>query len=286
MKTGHVRRTKPSRTGHARRARRRLWLASVALPAILIAPPVIDYVRSQIAPPAQAEDAIEAAVKKVGFDPLVPPSRLRGPGALYEVEDGYYRKVCDTDPALLEGKLQKSPIPSETRSRFESSAFSLSGHFLAALNAKLAGAHVTSIEYSLRDVAISEIAMSDLADIEDKLLQQQHCDEAVHQLLQANKKVCPGYAVLSATTSYKMKLETSFGSRAEDRPPIISAVQRAIEERTSGRIQVKGADELTGDDLFYGIQLSSLCITPITATEPSRLVESQTPTAAASANGI
>ena len=279
MKTRHVRRTKPSKSS---RSRRWVWLASVAFPVILVLPPAAEFMKGLIQP---APDEIEAEVRKVGFDPLVPPSRLRGPGALYEVERGYYRKVCDTDPALLEGRLQKSPVPSRTSSRFESNAFSLSGEFLAGLNASLSGGRVASIEYSLRDVSISEIAMSDLAEIEGKLLEQKNCDETVHKLLQANKKVCPGYAVLSATTSYKVNLTASFGSSAEGRTPIMAAVQRAIEEHTQGQIQVKGTDELTGEDLFYGIQLSSLCITPVTATEPSTLSNSEMPQPMAARTG-
>src|SRR5262249_47450818 len=141
-------------------------------------------------------DEITTVIKQAGFDPLVPPNRLRGPGALYEVEGGFYRKVCDAAAGLLSGKLQKSPTQNQLRERLESGGFSVRGNFVETLNAKLGAARLTSIEYRLTDVAISEIAFSDLLEIEDRLLHESHCDEAVQRLLKANKQVCPGYAAL------------------------------------------------------------------------------------------
>jgi hypothetical protein len=46
-------------------------------------------------------------------------------------------------------------------------------------------------------------------------------------------------------------------------------VKEAIELHTDGQVHVTDRNELAGEDLFYGIQLSSLCITLDTATEPS-----------------
>src|SRR5205823_2225262 len=83
------------------RARRRL-LAPVALPLLLLAPGVY-YIAMPSAPPA---DEIETVIRGAGFDPLVPPNRLRGPGALYVVEGGgRYAKVCDAEPHVLETKV-------------------------------------------------------------------------------------------------------------------------------------------------------------------------------------
>jgi len=93
----------------------------------------------------------------------------------------------------------------------------------------------------------------------------------VNRLLKAHRQVCPGYAALSATTLYKVHLDKKFNSSAEDKAPIIKAVQQAIQQDADGQIRIQSADELSGDSLFYGIQLSPLCITPDTATEPSPL---------------
>src|SRR4051794_17477407 len=126
MKTGHVRRTKPSRAGRAARAQRRLRLASVALPLILAAPGAYWYFTPAAAPPV---DEIETVIKEAGFDPLVPPNRLRGPGALYVVEGGgRYTKVCDADQGLLDKKIRRSPTPSQIHDRLGSGGVSGQGN--------------------------------------------------------------------------------------------------------------------------------------------------------------
>ena len=64
---------------------------------------------------------------------------------------------------------------------------------------------------------------------------------------------------------YDLKLDTS----AQAKMATTAVVQRVIEEGSGGRIQIQSADELFGENLFYGIQLSKFCITPDTATQPS-----------------
>lgn len=258
MSDRHVRPTKrPSRS---------LWLLSIALPIAVIIP-AVKYVvvdRPQL-------DELETIVGQAGFDPLVPPSRLRGPGALYEVEGRFYRKVCDADPGVVAKKLKESPTQDQLRERLESGGYSLSGKFVGMLNAELGSTRLTSIELKMTHVRISEIAESDLQEIADNLLSQKSCDEVVNGLLKANRKVCPGYAALSATTLYKVHFDTKFDSNADDKVPIMKAVQQAIQQEADGQIRTQSADELSGDNLFYGIQLSTLCITPDTATEKSYL---------------
>ncbi len=214
MTDSNVRRTKTSA------GRKYIRLASIALP-IAVALPSAYVVLDR-----PALDDIETAIKEAGFDPLVSPNRLRGPGALYEVEDGFYRKVCDVDPALLDGKLKSSPAPDRHRESLEKAGFTLDAKFIEALNAKLSGARLTSIEYTLADVTISEIDYSHLFEIEDNLLSQKNCEKAVQRLLRANRKVCPGYAALSATTSYKVHVGSKLHSGAEGKVPVINTVQQ------------------------------------------------------------
>ena len=263
MKTHHTRKaagplTRSVLTG------RRVWLASIVLPIIAIVPAI-----AYVVMPQPTHHDLETVIKQAGFDPLLPPSRLRGPGALYEVENGFYRKVCDAGSQILQGRIHTSPIENQVSERLESGGFSMGGEFIEGLNAKLGGGRVTSIEFRLTDATVSEIPMSDLTEIEDNLLRQKSCDETVQRLLKANRKVCSGYAVLRATTFYKIKVASKFESDVDVRAKIMNAAQKAIEEHTQGKLQSKRADELTGENLFYGIQLSTLCLTLDTATEPS-----------------
>jgi hypothetical protein len=270
MRNRHVGRTITPAAGPVEKGRNRYLLFSIALPLAVIVPAA-----SYIVLMPQHDD-IAIAIRQAGFDPLVPPSRLRGPGALYEVDGNRYRKVCDVEPETLTGKLQKSPTLERVRQSLEKGGFSLSGDYLKSLNAKLGADRMVSVEYSLTNVAISEISMSDLAEIQDALLSEKSCDRVVQSLLKANKQVCAGYAAISATTSYKVRVNSKFESGA-DNVPVVDQVKRALETHAGSEIRVESADQLSGDDLFYGIQLSQLCITPDTATEPSVLAPQPAP---------
>jgi len=104
--------------------------------------------------------------------------------------------------------------------------------------------------------------------------------------LKQGKKVCSGAAALSATTRYRVHVEAKFEANAEDRTPILSAAQKALAEHTQSQIQSIGTDQFSGENLFYGIQLSELCITLDTATEPSVLTNSDVPQPPAPRSGI
>lgn len=276
MSSRRARRAKTPWAGLFRNPRKRLWLVFVVVPALVILPGAAYFIYKSITPPT---DEVLRTIREAGFDPLTPPNRLRGPGALYLVDDNSYRKVCNADPTLVMDKMKSSPVPERVRTRLEKGGFSLAGEYLGQLNGKLGGDLLTSVEYRLTNVAITEIAMSDLFDIQKALLSQPSCLHTVWQLVKANKQVCAGYAALRATTSYKVNVDKKFAASGKGSRPVLDTVKSAIEENAGSEIKIVSADELKGDDLFYGIQLSQLCITTDTATEPSVL--QQTPQAAA-----
>jgi hypothetical protein len=256
--------------GFFQNARKRFWLASIGLTALVIVPGATYFAYRIIRPPS---DEVLKAIVDAGFDPLVPPTRLRGPGALYEVEGRSYRVVCPVDPSLLNGKLQKSPTEDRVRSRLESGGFSLAADYLAKINGKLGGDRLTSIQFSLTNVEISEVAEQYLSEIQDVLLSQPSCSNIVTKLLRAKKKVCSGYAALSATTSYKVNVASKFAATEESKRPVLEKVKSAIEEHAGSEIKINRDDELKGEDLFYGIQLSRLCMTLDDGSGPSVLTQ-------------
>lgn len=255
--------------GFFRNARKRVRLASISLAALVIAPGAGYLAYRMIGP---LPDEVVRAITDAGFDPLVPPTRLRGPGSLYEVEGRSYRIVCPVDPSLLNGKLQKSPTVDRIRNRLESGGFSLAANYLAKINGKLGGDRLTSIQFSLTNVEISEIAEQYLSEIQDALLSQPSCQSIVMKLLRAKKKVCSGYAALSATTSYKVNVASKFAAE-ENKQPVLEKVKSVIEEHAGSEIKISSDDELKGEGLFYGIQLSRLCMTLDDGSGPSELTQ-------------
>jgi len=262
MSDGNAGRAETPQEGFFQRMRKPILIASIAVPGLAIIPGAI-YMFMQ-----PSGDDVAQTVREAGFDPLVPPNRLRGPGALYQVDGGSYRKVCNVNPALLEGKVQQSPTPEHVRRRLEKGGFAVNSKILEDVNGRLGGNRVTSIEYKLTNVSISEIAMSDLFAIQAALLNDPGCLGTVKQLLKANKQVCAGYAALSATTSYRVRSNSKLATNAESKPAI-EEVKQAIQQQAHSDIVVQNDDELTGENLFYGIQVSQLCITLDSETEPS-----------------
>ena len=81
-----------------------------------------------------------------------------------------------------------------------------------------------------------------------------------------------------------MKRKLRYGMVGGGRDAFIGAVHR-LAANLDGQIELVAGcfssdatkSKLSGEDLFYGIQLSELCITLDTATEPSVLTNSDVP---------
>jgi hypothetical protein len=268
MSDSHARRAKPSRLGAASR---RGWLVWAAVPLAMIAPIAGFMAWDWAEEIPRSSEEIEDTIRDMNFHPLLPPSRLRAPGAIYAVvNDGSYWKICD-DPELVRDKIHSSPIPDKSRNKLEKAAISAHGNVIEKLNAGLSASRIVSMEYRMSNVSISEIAMRDLFVIQKKLMSDKDCDEMVSEMLKRDKKVCLGYAVVTASTSYKVKMDTSVESGGTTQMQAIEAVQRQIALETKGEIKLTDGHELVGQDLYYGIQLSPVCLTLNTATVPSRL---------------
>lgn len=256
-------------SGHFRISRKRFWLATAGL-ATLVLFPGAAYVASNWNQSSTVDDLADTIID-AGFDPLTPPNRLRGPGALYVVEGKSYRKICDVDPKLLTGRLKSSPVPDRVRMRMEKGGFKLGGNYLAMINGQLGGNLLRSVEFRLTNVAMTEVAESHLFEIQEALLREPSCQQTVGQLVRASRQVCAGYAVLSANTLIKVNVDKKIEANEKAKLPVLEKVKSLIDQTAGSEISIHNSDELKGDDLYYGIQLSLRCLTPNTATEPSVL---------------
>jgi hypothetical protein len=219
-------------------------------------------------PDRNADDEIDLAVKEIGFYPVKPANRLRGPGSIYVVEDqSFYHPVCPVHAADLEGLVQTSPAQARVRERLEKGKFAWDGDLIGLLNAKLGGNRVTSIKYSLSDVTMHEIADDALKGLERKLIQKPDCEDVVVEYFRHNRKICSGYAALSASATFKVYTEV----RAE---VDLQLVKEHLAQHTGGQIQILSRDEFSGENLFYGIRLSDIiCAIPDDDKLPHRVAE-------------
>lgn len=266
MSARGARRAKPPVHRAARRIGKML-LAAMVVPMLA----AMSYGAMSVMASDPAEEGIEAQIRRAGFDPVTPPNRLRGPGALYEVNGTTFRKVCDANEALIGPRLQHSPTLSIDRKLVENLSATASAELVERLKAILGAGRVATLRYKLTEVTIAEIALEDLYDIQNDLLNRKACQAAVDRSLAANLKVCQGYAALSATTSYTLAVDSNFDFNAQGSAAIAARAKLAIEEAAGTKLSVQSATELSGEGLYVGIQLDTRCIVPNTATEPSTL---------------
>jgi hypothetical protein len=262
-----ARNARRARTPLSPRTRRLLAAAAAALvlPAIMGA----SYVGARMTTAGPDGAGIEAEIRRVGFDPVNPPNRLRGPGALYAYDGASIIKVCEADDDKVRGRLQRSPTLSLKRDVIENVSLSVSAQLVERLKAALGAGHTMSLRFTLTDVTIKEIPLDHLFDIQEELLNRKSCQAAVDHALAANLKVCQGYAALSATTSYALTVDRDFDIRAET--PEARSARLALEEAAGTKLRAQSATELSGEDLYVGIRLVRRCIVPNTATEPSTI---------------
>ncbi len=255
----------PAAAPVVRRASAFLWAGSAVVfgSALLVAGWVFASQRN-------AGDVLDAAVKEIGFHPVKPANKLRGPGSIYVAEDdSFYHQVCPVHAGDVQAVVQTSPAQSRTRERLEKGTFSWDGDLVKMLNAKLGGTRVTSIKYSLSDVMLHEIADDDLKALQRKLMQNPDCEDVVVQYYKHNKKICSGYAALSASASFRVYTQQTADID-------LQLVKDHLQQHTGGQIKIVSKDEFSGENLFYGIRLSDIiCAVPDDDRPPRRVAESR-----------
>lgn len=267
------------------RSRGRVWRRRIIVlaTAIALGGPLSLYLTGR---PSQ-QDALEQAIIKLQFFPVRPPSTLRGPGSLYRVDlnGNILDTVCTADQVLVSRLAQESPTTLVVASALQNAGYAIDGNIVDRINARLKAKQFQSIRYELRDVKVIEISQADLAGIGKRLLKNPDCDETVGQLMRARELVCQGASVLLASADYRVNLEQSAeaGSVAESDLQIVSDVLKESRIDEAAKVKAKlGATSqasesgssyrlTSGKNLYYGIKVAPLCVTPPDASEEWRV---------------
>jgi hypothetical protein len=237
----------------------RLWIGGLALAPVLALG--VAYF-GQIISPNTPEKAIIGA----GFEPLIPPMRLREPGSLYAIgADRSYIKVCDPDPDHLKRVTRDSDTVAQKLERLMRGRFNVAGNLLDSLNAAFGGASVVTVTYTFTDVKVIEVAEDKLLELQHSMLSERFCDQRVQQYIHAKRKVCMGRQALRATTVYKVHTDSKLGADVQDK---MGDIAKKIQSHVGSTAEVKRNDEIVGRDLLYGIKLTELCVAPRDATTP------------------
>ena len=255
-----------------RRMKRRHYFLLAA--AIAMALPAGVYIAGR---PSQ-QDALEQAIIKLQFFPVRPPSTLRGPGSLYHVDlnGNILDTVCTADQVLVSNLVHELPTTLIVANALQNAGYSIDGNIVDKINAKLATKQFQSIRYELRDVRVIEIAQAGLTGLNRRLTQNPDCDETIGRLVRARELVCQGASVLLASAEYRVELEQSAeaGSVAISDLQVASDVLKESQIDNSAKVKAKlGAQSeasaagssyrlTSGKNLYYGIKVAPLCVTP------------------------
>jgi hypothetical protein len=251
----------PTATGFVRRAGTFIGRGSLIIFAVSLSLALILAIWTLW--PKRSIDEIEFAVTEFGFHPVRPANKLRGPGSIYVVEDNhFYHQVCHAQTSDLGDSVQISPSQGRVRERLEKSDFTWSSELVKMLNGKLGGERVTSVSYNLSNVMMHEISDDALKAIQRKLLADSNCEDAVHAYFKEHRTVCLAYAALSASATFRITVTAQV-------EPDLELIKQHLEEHTGGQIRIVSKDEFSGENLFYGIQLSDI-VCPIDDAVPRR----------------
>jgi len=234
-------------------------------------------------------DAMERAIRTMGFSPIRPPSTLIGPGSLYNVDlaGNVLLTVCQVDNVLIGSILRSSAVPTIDGRSLEDTHFAVGGAIVDRINSDLSSKRLTAVEYRFHQPRVLATSESELRGISERMVKNPDCNAEIERYLQARELICQGVAVLLASADYTLKTESSASSDGKWSAGELGVVGEALKEShidttatvikkdsfvsTSGSANTSAYQLVSGDGLYYGIKLDPICMTPKTATNAWRI---------------
>ncbi|RZN00830.1 hypothetical protein CWO91_33580 [Bradyrhizobium genosp. SA-3] len=242
-----MRRTKSAVLSGKVAGRKSFWLASgvfVAVGLVMIA---------AWAGFPRKKQTITAILSETGYFEVVPPSTFGGPGTINTIEylsNGRLElhPTCDVDPALLTGKIQKSPtVDRELKQSLEKN-LDVSAQVRDKLSAVAGMQQVDSIHLKLENANILLVSDESLMSTRNALLKAE-CADAVTQNISSGGVVCQTRSVLEADVVYEIKYHNKVSM--EERAKLTSEIAAKLDLDAH-----QGADDkVAGSQLFFGIRL-------------------------------
>lgn len=243
----------------------RLRIAKFAVAAIAVLGPGAWAVTQM----GSTESALERRLYEIGYIPLLPPSTLVAPGSIYHVSRNarFYTTICRADEEDVRPALYRSPSEEMMASELQSAAYTLDGKVAKLINVKLGGDVVESVNYSLRDVAVLEIALDKNGEIATRLQGRESCRNAIRSLLESGELVCQGQSVLLATVQYDLIRKSAGGAETTITDANAPLIKEAIEAGSNMRVAVDRGRFVSGTELYYGVKMNPFCMTLPDASE-------------------
>jgi hypothetical protein len=232
------------------RARAVALLAS----CFIVAAPVLWVWRSR-----PKTDQLTATIQRIGFYPVNPPNRLRGPGTIYHISsDGKWTSaLCTVGDERLKSVLRISLTEKTVSEELKRASIGVEADLLARATTRAEAELLQKVSYSLDDVQVYEVSLEELANIATELQERKSCTDQILQYLRAGDYVCQGQQVLLATASYTATIDdgatTSASMSAEE-------LKNVIQAHVDPKARVTGTLKVGGEGLYYGMKLAPRCL--------------------------
>jgi len=229
-------------------SRKWLWLGSGVFIAIGLV-----MVATWVGFPRKKQ-TIAAILSDTGYFEMVPPSTFGGPGTINTIEylsNGRLElhPTCDIDPAILTGKIQKSPTVDRDLKQSLEKNLDVSAQVRDKLSAVAGMQEIDSIHLKLENANILLISDESLISTRNALLKAE-CEDAVTQNISSGGVVCQTRSVLEADVVYEITYHNKISM--EERAKLTSAIAAKLDLDAQ-----QGADDrVSGSQLFFGIRLS------------------------------
>jgi len=230
----------------------RVSVAAVAL--AITATPVAWALWSEPEP-----DYLAAFVRGIGFEPVRPPSTLRGPGTIYLIpKDGSsIAPLCEVASERLGTAIRKSQTEERVSDALRNASLKLDGSFGGSARAQAEAQLQQRLSYTLDNVEVHEVSLEDLAIIAGELMLRPICAQQIAAFLRAGDFVCQGQEAFRASASYTASTDRSATTNAAAET---EALQAAIKAHVDPSASVKDTLKVAGQALYYGMKLARGCL--------------------------
>jgi hypothetical protein len=211
------------------------------------------------------DDPLAETLHDYGLDPIHPPSNLLQIGSLYLVDAkaGTYTPICDADKTDLDNAVRTSPSFEISNSLEQRGKFTASVKAASLFGGDAGQDDVVRIYSSLTDVELTEIALGTNLTIFQKLMAKPTCAEVAMQFVNANRYVCQGQRILTATAQYRLERDVrgQLTTRASA-GDIAHLAKAAIRLQSNQSLDAQEGRWFSGAALQYGVSMNPLCMSP------------------------
>jgi hypothetical protein len=215
-----------------------------------------------------SRDPLADELRDYGFYPINPPSTLVEVGSLYYVsEDGLsYRAICRAVPADVADVVQISRSVQIQQDLDQKGSFTsdISVDLRSVFDGGVASDYVQKVHFSLTDITLQEIPLVSNFEIQNKLMHNSACNDAVLQMLQSDGYVCQGQEILLATAEFKLDRATQEKLKvsADLKPEVNQALKAAIKTQSDQTVVERDGSLYSGSALNYGVEVNPTCLAP------------------------